>query len=98
MSFKHVSVNETKQLIEAGNIMILDIRDPQSYSIGHIRNATHAEDIDINRFIAEEDKVKPILVYCYHGNSSQSAATYFTENGFVNVYSMDGGYAAWQQN
>jgi len=98
MSFKQISVDQTKQLIKVGNITILDIRDPQSYSMGHISNAIHAEDIDINRFIDEEDKEKPLLVYCYHGHSSQSTAKYFTENGFANVYSMDGGYTAWSQD
>ena len=98
MSFKKISVDQTKQLIEAGDLTILDIRDTQSYSMGHICNAIHAEDIDINHFIAEEDKEKPLLVYCYHGHSSQSAAEHFAENGFANVYSMDGGYAAWPQD
>jgi thiosulfate sulfurtransferase len=37
------------------------------------------------------------LVYCYHGHSSQSAAEHFVENGFANVYSLDGGYTAWPQ-
>jgi thiosulfate sulfurtransferase len=95
MSFKQISVDETKQLIEAGYITILDIRDPQSYSMGHISNAIHAEDININSFITEEDKEKPLLIYCYHGHSSQSTAKYFAENGFANVYSMVGGYSAW---
>ena len=98
MGFKQVSVDQTKQLIKAGDITILDVRDLASYSTGHIRNAIHLEDIDINRFIEEEDKEKPLLVYCYHGHSSQSVAEYFTENGFADVYSMDGGYTAWPQD
>ena len=97
MSFKQISVEETKQLIDAGNITIIDIRDPRSYSIGHINSAIHAENIDIDTFVDEEDKEKPLLVYCYHGHSSQSAAGYFVENGFANVYSLDGGYTAWLQ-
>jgi thiosulfate sulfurtransferase len=98
MSFKQVSVDEAKQLIEAGDITILDIRDSQSYSMGHISNAIHAEGIDINSFIIEKEKEKPLLVYCYHGHSSQTAAKYFMENGFSDVYSMDGGYTAWAQD
>ena len=97
MNFTQVSVDQTKKLIEAGDITILDIRDMQSYSMGHISNAVHAESIDINNFIAEEDKKKTLLIYCYHGHSSQSAAEHFIEKGFLNVYSMDGGYSAWPQ-
>ena len=97
MNFKQISVYEAKQLIEVGDITIFDIRDQEAYSTGHICNAINAEDIDINSFIIKGDKEKPLLVYCYHGHSSQSAAEHFVENGFANVYSLDGGYTAWPQ-
>jgi thiosulfate sulfurtransferase len=97
MNFTQISVDEAKKLIEVGDLTILDIRDTQSYSVGHISNAIHLESIHIKSFIAKEDKKKSLLIYCYHGHSSQSAAEHFTENGFLNVYSMDGGYTAWPQ-
>ena len=95
MSFKRLSVKQTKELIEDNDITIIDIRDSQSYSMGHIDNAMHADSINIENFLIDEDKVKPLIIYCYHGISSQSAAGYFAENGFTNVYSLDGGYTAW---
>ena len=97
MNFTQISVDETKQLIEVGDLTIIDVRDTQSYSTGHITNAIHAESIDINSFIAKEDKERSLLIYCYHGYSSQSVAEHFVKNGFLNVYSMDGGYTAWPQ-
>ncbi|MDA9050683.1 rhodanese-like domain-containing protein, partial [Pseudomonadales bacterium] len=36
-----------------------------------------------------------IVVCCYHGISSQSVANWLAEQGFDNVYSLIGGYAAW---
>jgi thiosulfate sulfurtransferase len=98
MSFKRVSVAQTKELIDGGDITIIDIRDSGSYSIGHIDKAIHADDINMEAFVVDEDKKKPLIIYCYHGNSSQSAAGYFVENGFSNVYSLDGGYSAWPQD
>ena len=97
MTFKHISVEETIQLIESSKVTIIDIRDPRSYSLGHIKSAISSEDIDLETFLAKENKEKPLLVYCYHGHSSQSAAQYFVENGFENVYSLDGGFSAWPQ-
>jgi len=47
-------------------------------------------------FLAAADRDQPLLVYCYHGNSSQGAADYFFNQGFEDVYSMDGGYEAWR--
>jgi thiosulfate sulfurtransferase len=34
-------------------------------------------------------------VYCYHGNSSQSAAAYLAEQGFEATFSIDGGYETY---
>ena len=38
----------------------------------------------------------PVLVYCYHGISSQNAAAFLIERGFETVYSLDGGFEAWR--
>ncbi len=50
----------------------------------------------MERFLSTADKDKPLIVYCYHGNSSQGAANYFFDQGYKEVYSMDGGYEAWR--
>ena len=46
-------------------------------------------------FVSESDKDIPLIVCCYHGISSQGAAAYFAEQGFREVYSLNGGYDAW---
>ncbi|MCV6069119.1 sulfurtransferase, partial [Escherichia coli] len=33
----------------------------------------------------------------YHGISSQGAAQYLVNQGFEQVYSVDGGFEAWQR-
>ena len=38
---------------------------------------------------------KCIIVYCYHGNSSQDVANFLTSHGFTDVYSLKGGYEEW---
>ncbi len=47
------------------------------------------------QFIADTDKRIPIVVCCYHGDTSQGAASFFNEQGFDEAYSLDGGYASW---
>ena len=37
-----------------------------------------------------------LIVACYHGNSSQSAAAYLVGQGFSEVYSLDGGFELWR--
>ena len=77
---------------------IIDVRDRQSFSIGHIKNAVHVSDENIQQFIEGTDKSKPLIIYCYRGNSSQNAADYLSDKGFLDVYSMDGGFEEWSSN
>ena len=96
MSFRRINRENCKQLLVETEVTLLDIRDPQSFIAGHIEQAIHIEQIDLDRFVEEQPKEKPLVIYCYHGNSSQSAAAYFAEKGFTNVYSLDGGYEGWR--
>ncbi len=94
--FKRISAQDAHTLINNGDITLADIRDQHAYHSGHIHNATHLDNSNIDQFIASSAKDKPLIVYCYHGNSSQNAAQFFLEQGFVEVYSMDGGFEQWQ--
>jgi len=95
MAFRNISVQESKSLIDGGDVTIVDVRDPQSHAAGRIADAQHISDGNVEQFVAEAAKDKPLLVYCFHGHSSQSAAEFFSAKGFADVYSMIGGYAAW---
>ena len=95
MSYQCISIDDTKSLLKKEDVTIIDIRDNNSFSNGHIENAQHIEDINIDNFLLEKDKNESILIYCYHGISSKSAAQFFIQNGFQNVFSMDEGYAGW---
>ena len=96
MSFKRISVEQSKLLLENDNVAILDVRDQQSFEEAHIENAIHLDESKVTEFLKSQEKSHPLLVYCYHGNSSQSAADYFAEQGFSDVYSMDGGFEEWR--
>ena len=96
MNFKRIDPKNYKQLLATKEITLLDIRDPQSFAQGHIDNALHIEQINIETFVEEQPKEKPLVICCYHGISSQSAAAYFSEKGFTEVYSLDGGYEGWK--
>ena len=92
---KQIDVHQVKQLEEKNSAAIVDIRDPASFKAGHIPNAIHLSDSTVEQFIIDTDKNKPLVVYCYHGISSQGAAAYFSEKGFKEVSSMIGGFEGW---
>jgi len=99
MEFKRIDVQGARALLDAapGNgLQIVDIRDEKSYANGHISSALHLDNGSVQPFVENADTSKPLLVYCYHGNMSQSAAAYFGEQGFEAAYSLDGGFSDWE--
>ena len=95
MSCKHISVAQTHEMLERDDVVIADIRDPNSYEGGHIPGSEHLSNGNIGHFMQEKEFEQPIIVVCYHGVSSQGAANYLIEQGFEDVYSMDGGFTQW---
>ena len=94
--FKRLSASEAKTLIDGEGANLVDIRDEQSFLQSHIENAVHLDNTSLQTFIETADPDKPLVVYCYHGNSSLSAAQFLYEKGFEDVYSMDGGFEVWR--
>lgn len=96
MSFQHISTEAAHELIDIEDATIVDIRDNLSYMNSHIENAVHVDNQNISEFIAQADRSKPLIVVCYHGNSSQSAADFFSQQGFSQTFSLDGGFELWR--
>lgn len=95
-AFKQIGIHEANGMIAKGEAAVIDIRDPQSYSAGHIANAVLIDEQNIDEYLKNSDKHKPLICYCYHGNNSQSAAEFFVEKGFKEVYSIIGGYEEYR--
>ena len=98
MAFEHLSIASLQYLLNEKLITLIDIRDQASFLAGHIAGALHIDNHNIESFLVETDHQLPLVVYCYHGNSSQGAADYFNQQGFDKTYSLDGGYTAWPAN
>lgn len=79
------------------HIMLVDIRDPQSFRAGHADGAFHLTNDTVNTFMDQTDFEQPILVMCYHGHSSQGAAQYLLNVGYETVYSINGGFEGWSR-
>lgn len=93
--FTRISVADANALIEKGPVTIADIRDEASFNTGHINNAQHLDNTNTQDFIDGSDLDQPLIVVCYHGNSSQPASVFLADRGFDDVYSLDGGYTEW---
>lgn len=94
--WKEISIGQTFEKLETEDVLIVDIRDEDSYEASHIPDSIHLNRENSKKFMDTADKTIPVIVYCYHGNSSQSAASYLISEGFKEVYSMAGGFESWK--
>lgn len=93
--FKRISVETAAEMLEKGNAHVADIRDEGSFARGHIPKTVNVGSHNLAQFLNQVEDEDSILVLCYHGVSSQGAAQYIAEQGFDNVYSVDGGFEGW---
>ena len=79
------------------NYIILDVRRPDEFSIGHIPNAINVpnEIIGTEEIPELPDKNQLILVYCRSGRRSKEAAEKLVKLGYKNIVEF-GGILDWQ--
>jgi len=97
MSYQHLSVAQFEQLKkEKTNVNVVDTRDPQSYALKQIEGSFNLNQGNLEQHLSEIDMDEPLVVCCYHGISSQGVAQFLVERGFDEVYSLDGGFEAYE--
>lgn len=96
MSYQDIHPVELSSLLERNELIIFDTRDANSYAQGHLQGAMPISDASIKQLIVTKQRKKPVLVYCYHGNSSRDICSLLGNFGFAEVYNLEGGWQAWQ--
>ncbi|WP_421505107.1 thiosulfate sulfurtransferase GlpE [Erwinia rhapontici] len=94
--FECINVHQAQQKLSEENALLVDIRDPQSFAAAHASGAFHLTNDSLPAFISQAALTTPVLVMCYHGNSSKGAAQFLLSQGFTAAYSIDGGFDAWR--
>ncbi len=79
------------------DLVILDVRNPIEYNLGHLYNAIliPLNDIEARINELEEYKNNEIIIYCKSGIKSALASELLVEYGFTKGYNMIGGILAW---
>lgn len=92
-SYKTITSTEAINITRNKNAVIIDVRTKEEYSLGHIKNAINNP---IDSFNVNYDKDTIIIVYCASGVRSANAANLLINQGYTNVYNLDGGLANWE--
>ncbi|MCX6515584.1 MAG: molybdopterin-synthase adenylyltransferase MoeB [Actinobacteria bacterium] len=84
--------------IEAGNVFVLDVREPDEYDEGALADAVHIPRGHLEAQIEGRalDRDQTIVVYCAGGVRSAFAARTLQELGYSDVLSMAGGFGKWK--
>ncbi len=78
--------------------VIVDVRTPVEYIGGHLENAQNIDwrgnDFEVKT--GKIDKSKPVFIYCQSGGRSASAVSKLREDGWKEVYELEGGISSWK--
>ena len=94
-----VSALQATQLMNQGKCMVLDVRNPDEFAAGHIKNAKNIPLAELSQRLAELEKQKAnsVIAVCASGKRSATAVATLTRAAFTQAVSLDGGMAAWAE-
>jgi sulfur-carrier protein adenylyltransferase/sulfurtransferase len=89
--------NLKERLDKKEDFILLDVRNPDEFSICRIGEAKLIPLYELSQRYDELAKEKSVVVYCHHGVRSLRAAQILSKGGFTNVKSLHGGINTWSE-
>jgi hydroxyacylglutathione hydrolase len=84
-----------RQLEREGDLVVLDVRQPQEWMAGHIDRARHLTGAQLLERAGEVPMDRPVAVICSSGYRSSVAASLLARRGHRQVFNVLGGMTAW---
>jgi hydroxyacylglutathione hydrolase len=92
-----ISVRELKKLLDAGEVDVLDVRQPAEWADGHVAGATFITGGQLPARLDEVPRTKPVAVMCGSGYRSSVASSLLRASGRTgDVLNVVGGMSAWR--
>lgn len=91
-----IKAEEAKKMLDAGNVILVDVRTAAEYAEKHIPDAINipVESITTEKPAQLMDLGKTILVYCRTGIRAATASKKLADIGYTSIYDM-GGIVDW---
>jgi len=95
-SAPHLSAEQVIAMKDEEDVVMLDVRNNIEHEVGKFKGAVtmnidHFRDFTENLDQLEHLKGKKVIAYCTGGIRCEKATTLMKQNGFENVYQIDGG-------
>lgn len=91
-----VAPGEAQVLIAAGDIDVVDVREPHEWAKGHVPGARLVPLGRLTADLAAANLGNRVLFVCEKGGRSQKAAELAEKSRGIEVYSLAGGETAWR--
>jgi rhodanese-related sulfurtransferase len=94
--FSRISVSEAKQMLDAGDAVLIDVREPHEYEEDHAAGATL---IPLGSVWARQNELpedKDLLMICKGGQRSAVGSEYAAAAGRTRLFNVEGGTGAWR--
>ena len=92
-----VDVATVASIKEQPDVFVLDVREIDEYTAGHIPGVTLIPMNDVPSRLQEIPTDKTVILTCRSGNRSAQVTSFLQEQGYTNVHNMQGGILAWQE-
>jgi rhodanese-related sulfurtransferase len=81
------------------NALMIDVREFFEFRKSRIPGAVNIPSSGNLQISADTlDKNRPLFFYCTSGFRSRRVSKFFADNGFPDVFNLDGGITAWKNN
>lgn len=95
--FTRLTPEEAKEMLDRGDVELVDVREPGEYQAGHIPNAKL---IPVNSVFARINEIaadKDVIFVCSVGQRSALACEMAAAAGRTRLFNVEGGTKAWAE-
>ena len=93
---QEIGIEDAPAWIESREAVVLDVREPEEYSAGHLPGAISIPQAELATRLDEIPKERDLVVTCASGGRSANCTAFLSQQGFSRAISLAGGTDGWR--
>ena len=91
---KQISAQDLQQKMQQQEVFLIDVRMPNEREVCDIGGVLMPLP-EFGQHLEQIPRDKPVVLYCKLGGRSMQAAEFLIQQGYEDVWNLDGGILAW---